>query len=504
MSNSERGGVSGEDVEGGDGEFLQSYSSPKGHNSSQLVGPGSPYIRKCDAGDIEFVMELKEEVDRLKKKIEMQSINLVESFESIFKVKDEECKKLAAENAELRRSLAALEEQVAEQAVHNVTQHLASVNVTNACVDECGLGNLVDVENGRDKCPNVQGGIMVDASPVAYVPLVDNNEMHGPIQADDSDVVVVSPMLTEGCSVVDGVNYFVRNIKGKVRKNLKLSRHEYPELRRRGRTMNNEVSLSKPSGVGSSVNVMQREGVVDVENVGDAKKILSEVLSDDQERLNLGKDFPENLYFFSSICWKNIVTDIQRRAMAANSFDQLVGTQDFDMIVESVAECPQQRVETMDCAIIVCVVMRQYVNHVDVGRSLEGGVDDVYDLSNIGNDTNTIVKHKAYATVLNTSESYVCGAIALAQSLLQTETKRDLIILLDNSISVPKREALAAAGWKIRVTKRIRNPRAAKISYNEYNYSKFRLWQLTNYDKIIFIDSNIVVLRSLDLLFHYP
>lgn len=132
------------------------------------------------------------------------------------------------------------------------------------------------------------------------------------------------------------------------------------------------------------------------------------------------------------------------------------------------------------------------------------GVDDVYDLSNIGNDTNAIVKREAYATLLHSSESYVCGAIALAQSLLQTGTKRDLILLLDNSISVPKREALAAAGWKIRVIKRIRNPRAAKNSYNEYNYSKFRLWQLTDYDKIIFIDSDIIVLRSLDLLFHYP
>ncbi|KAI8026495.1 hypothetical protein LOK49_LG02G02085 [Camellia lanceoleosa] len=275
MSNSERGGVSGEGVEGGDGEFLHPYSSPKGRNSSEFVGPGSPSIRKCDAGDSEIVMELKEEVKRLKKKIEMQSINLVEGFESIFKVKDEECKKLVAENAELRRSLAALEEQVAEQAVHNVTQHFANVNVTNTCFDECGDGNLVDVENGRDNCPNVEGGIMVDASPVTYVPLVDNNEMHGPIQTDDSDVVVVSPLLTEGCSVVDGVNSFVRNIKGKVRKNLKLSGYEYRELRRRGKTMNNDVSLSKPGGVGSSVNVMQREGVVDVEYVGDAKKFFS-------------------------------------------------------------------------------------------------------------------------------------------------------------------------------------------------------------------------------------
>ncbi|KAI8011085.1 hypothetical protein LOK49_LG06G00880 [Camellia lanceoleosa] len=511
---SERGGVSGEGVEGQDGEFIDPCSSPKGHNSSENLGADSPCIRICDAGDSKIVMELRQEVERLNKKLEMQSVNLVEGFESIFKVKDEECKKLVAENAELRRSLAALEEQAAEQAVHNVTQHFASVNVRKTSVDDYGLGNQVEVENGRDNCPTVEGGTMVESSPVAYVTLVDNNEMHCPIQADDSEVVVESPMITAGCSVVEGVNSFVRNIKGKVRKNLKLSGYEYPELKRRGRTIKNKVSVSKPVGVGSSVNVLHRECVVDVENVVDEKKIFSgfgitnrntvwkmmserekevissayerygdravmwvgrddgnavyfsdvrslvrqlgvrgnvidayaEVLSDDQETLNAGKDFPENSYFFSSICWdvlkgdneqakfnyvksnihaamgarymhfpichlghwtllvydtedgswkhynsmrsrsgtggvhyaeavklKNIVTDIQRQAMAANGLDEVVGTQDFDMMVESVAECPQQRAEMMDCAIIVCAVMRQYVNHIDVGRSLDGG-----------------------------------------------------------------------------------------------------------------------------------
>ncbi|KAK3028276.1 hypothetical protein RJ639_037453 [Escallonia herrerae] len=130
-------------------------------------------------------------------------------------------------------------------------------------------------------------------------------------------------------------------------------------------------------------------------------------------------------------------------------------------------------------------------------------IDKVYDVSQIQANTKT-VDREAYATVLHSSESYVCGAIALAQSLLQTGTKRDLILLLDKSISVPKREALAASGWKIRLIKRIRNPRAEKKSYNEYNYSKFRLWQLTDYKKIIFIDADIVVLRSLDLLFYFP
>ncbi|CAN8327200.1 unnamed protein product [Cochlearia groenlandica] len=131
------------------------------------------------------------------------------------------------------------------------------------------------------------------------------------------------------------------------------------------------------------------------------------------------------------------------------------------------------------------------------------GIDKVYDLTKIKTETKR-PKREAYATVLHSSESYVCGAITLAQSLLRTNTKRDLILLHDDSISVSKLRALAAAGWKLRRIKRIRNPLAEKDSYNEYNYSKFRLWQLTEYDKVVFIDSDIIVLLNLDVLFHFP
>lgn len=130
-------------------------------------------------------------------------------------------------------------------------------------------------------------------------------------------------------------------------------------------------------------------------------------------------------------------------------------------------------------------------------------INEVYDISKIESSTK-VATREAYATVLHSSEIYVCGAITLAQSLLRTGTKRDLILLLDNSISESKRDALIKAGWKLRFIKRIRNPRAEKNTYNEYNYSKFRLWQLTHYDKIIFIDADIIVLRNIDLLFHFP
>ncbi|KAL0351994.1 UNVERIFIED_CONTAM: UDP-glucuronate:xylan alpha-glucuronosyltransferase 2 [Sesamum calycinum] len=134
------------------------------------------------------------------------------------------------------------------------------------------------------------------------------------------------------------------------------------------------------------------------------------------------------------------------------------------------------------------------------------GINQVYDVSKIRSITQNPNprKREAYATVLHSSESYVCGAIILAHSLLQTRTRRDLILLLDTSISEPARQALSRAGWTLRFIKRIRNPRAEKGSYNEYNYSKFRLWQLTDYDKVIFIDSDVVVFRNLDILFHFP
>lgn len=113
-------------------------------------------------------------------------------------------------------------------------------------------------------------------------------------------------------------------------------------------------------------------------------------------------------------------------------------------------------------------------------------------------------RREAYATILHSSELYVCGAIALGQSIRMSRSTKDLIILVDKKVGEEKREGLRAAGWQVREIRRIRNPRAEKDSYNEWNYSKFRLWQLTDYDKIIFIDSDLLILRNMDFLFDLP
>ncbi|KAK8558367.1 hypothetical protein V6N13_038840 [Hibiscus sabdariffa] len=111
---------------------------------------------------------------------------------------------------------------------------------------------------------------------------------------------------------------------------------------------------------------------------------------------------------------------------------------------------------------------------------------------------------EAYATILHSAHVYVCGAIAAAQSIRMSGSTRDLVILVDETINVYYRSGLEAAGWKVRTIQRIRNPKAEKDAYNEYNYSKFRLWQLTEYDKIIFIDADLLILRNIDFLFGMP
>ncbi|KAL8528942.1 hypothetical protein ACS0TY_006422 [Phlomoides rotata] len=113
-------------------------------------------------------------------------------------------------------------------------------------------------------------------------------------------------------------------------------------------------------------------------------------------------------------------------------------------------------------------------------------------------------QREAYATILHSAHVYVCGAIAAAQSIRMAGSTKDLVILVDETISEYHRSGLELAGWKVRTIKRIRNPKAEKDAYNEWNYSKFRLWQLTDYDKIIFIDADLLILRNIDFLFSMP
>ncbi|XP_057541266.1 putative UDP-glucuronate:xylan alpha-glucuronosyltransferase 5 [Amaranthus tricolor] len=111
---------------------------------------------------------------------------------------------------------------------------------------------------------------------------------------------------------------------------------------------------------------------------------------------------------------------------------------------------------------------------------------------------------EAFVTILHSSEDYVCGAIALAHSIRRTNTTKDLVLLADHTISSHSILGLQAVGWKIKRIHRIKSPNAEADAYNKWNYSKLRIWQLVEYDKLMFIDSDFIVLRNIDHFFNYP
>lgn len=98
---------------------------------------------------------------------------------------------------------------------------------------------------------------------------------------------------------------------------------------------------------------------------------------------------------------------------------------------------------------------------------------------------------EAYATILHSGPDYVCGAIVAARSIRQTGSSRDLVILVDESILPEHRQALTEAGWKVKEIERIHNANTVSGKYSEIDFSKFRLWQLTDYSKVMVLSLTI-------------
>ncbi|CAI5523093.1 unnamed protein product [Closterium sp. Naga37s-1] len=123
----------------------------------------------------------------------------------------------------------------------------------------------------------------------------------------------------------------------------------------------------------------------------------------------------------------------------------------------------------------------------------------------------------AFATVLHSKEEYVCGAVVLlAHALVPFST-------LQMPSPFP---ALFPSALPLRSSPAARPPAAppprfafATVlhskeeyvcgavrpgSHNEWNLSKLRLWQLTEYERIVYLDTDVLPLRPLTHLFLFP
>ncbi|KAI8031341.1 hypothetical protein LOK49_LG01G02487 [Camellia lanceoleosa] len=180
------------------------------------------------------ILKLETEVDKLRRLNEMQTLHLVGGFESIFKVHDGELEKLVAENAELRKTIFGLEEQLANQEVHNVTQTFRDVTVVDGnAINE--VGEAMQIAKRLDDSPCEGGNVVVSNEVGRNVTVVGQDAYldtgEAVVDALVTEVVVISPIMAKSGRVIEGPTSFFHNIKSRVKKELKLPNFEYPVVR---------------------------------------------------------------------------------------------------------------------------------------------------------------------------------------------------------------------------------------------------------------------------------
>jgi len=112
---------------------------------------------------------------------------------------------------------------------------------------------------------------------------------------------------------------------------------------------------------------------------------------------------------------------------------------------------------------------------------------------------------EAIATLLTTTNAdYLRGALVLGSSIRSFDSSRDMIILVTKAVPVEWRSALTVAGWRVVEVDELsefwwgKSDECSKFDGDQaerwgHMATKLRLWQLTSYKRIMYLDADTVL-----------
>ncbi|WP_306117137.1 MULTISPECIES: glycosyltransferase [unclassified Roseitalea] len=130
----------------------------------------------------------------------------------------------------------------------------------------------------------------------------------------------------------------------------------------------------------------------------------------------------------------------------------------------------------------------------------------------------------AFVTLV-TNADYAGAAIALVRSLKLSGTKADLVVMHTGGVANADLAPLAGLGARLAPVDLLDtspefNQRHARAKLHADapftkgnkpvfhtpldNFAKLRLWQMVDYDSVVFLDADTLVVRNIDRLFAYP
>jgi len=135
-----------------------------------------------------------------------------------------------------------------------------------------------------------------------------------------------------------------------------------------------------------------------------------------------------------------------------------------------------------------------------------------------------VIARHAYATLV-TNADYAMGALALVRSLKLSGTAADIVVMHTGGVAEGELAPLEELGAQLIAVDLLptsddfnaRHARARIHAANPFtkggkpafhtpldNFAKLRLWEIEQYERIVFIDADAIVLRNIDKLFAYP
>ena len=113
---------------------------------------------------------------------------------------------------------------------------------------------------------------------------------------------------------------------------------------------------------------------------------------------------------------------------------------------------------------------------------------------------------KTYLSVI-TTDDYAIGAVALWESLRATRAQYGLVVVITRNVSQPCERSLQRAGLTtLRVDQQLQRTRGSDRALRHWDntFSKLLMFEMVQFERIVYLDGDILVLRNLDHLFERP
>jgi len=112
----------------------------------------------------------------------------------------------------------------------------------------------------------------------------------------------------------------------------------------------------------------------------------------------------------------------------------------------------------------------------------------------------------AFVTMMTGGDNYLPGVEALGKSLYDSGTKVPKVVMVTDDVSPEARAVMEQGGWIVRPIEPIPPPAGNELLFERFkhSYTKLRVFQLVEYDKVVFLDADTIVMSPIDELFERP